>query len=69
MPGLDCTGTTTVVSDAGTGFRGTCNPLVDLGDACDAVHICREPLACTAGHCAHFDPETCLQPPADGGHH
>ncbi|HVY40263.1 MAG TPA: hypothetical protein VHM31_20125, partial [Polyangia bacterium] len=69
VDGLFCTGTTTVTSDAGTGFRGTCHPAVDLGEACDAVHICREPLVCTAGHCAHFDPETCLQPPVDGGQH
>lgn len=64
--GLFCTGTTTVISDAGTGFRGTCNVPAQLGEICDTVHVCSEPLSCTGGRCAHFDPETCLQQPMDG---
>ncbi len=59
--GLFCTGTTTVTSDAGTGYRGTCNVPAELGEACDTVHVCRDPLTCTGGRCAHFDPETCLR--------
>jgi hypothetical protein len=60
LTGLLCTGTTTVVGDGGTGYRGTCNPPVGVADACDAVHVCREPLLCKDGHCARFDPESCF---------
>jgi hypothetical protein len=48
------------------GVRGTCNAPVGLGDACDGVHVCRDPFVCKNGSCARFDPESCLQP-ADGG--
>jgi hypothetical protein len=58
-PGLSCTGTTPV-SDGGSGYRGTCNPYVGLGEPCDDVHQCREALLCTGGRCALFDPESCF---------
>jgi hypothetical protein len=41
-------------------------PLVELGAACGADALCREPFICQVGHCARFDPATCVAT-ADAG--
>ena len=37
-----------------------CVPLVELGAACGADALCRDPFVCQAGHCARFDPASCF---------
>jgi len=61
-PGTRCIG----AQGADKVYRGTCIALVELGAACDAKALCRDPFVCTAGHCARFDPAVCFAI-TDGG--